>query len=207
MLKLDVAFLYDLLGEPGAQDQAEEVRPDRHRRGDHRAHQRARVQALQNNELMEAFRDRTIKIDIPYNTAPATNEIKIYEKDFNGARAGKHIAPHTIEMAAMWAILTRLEEPKKANLSLLQKLKLYNGKTLPGSPRQHQASCAKKPARGHGGHLAPLHPGQDQQRARARSAVHQPVHGDERAGEGLEAPHADLRSRDQEALQGAAARW
>src|SRR5206468_10144509 len=45
---------------------------------------------------------------------------------------GKHIAPHTIEMAAMWAILTRLEEPKNANLTLLQKLKLYNGKSLPG---------------------------------------------------------------------------
>src|SRR6187200_1250034 len=34
-------------------------------------------------------------------------------------------------MAAMWAVMTRLEEPKKHNLSLLQKLKLYNGKTLP----------------------------------------------------------------------------
>ena len=45
---------------------------------------------------------------------------------------GKHIAPHTIEMAAMWAMLTRLEEPKNAGLTLLQKLKLYNGKTLPG---------------------------------------------------------------------------
>ena len=45
MLKLDVAFLYDLLGAtPGAQDQAQEVRPDRHRRGHHRPHQRARVQ-------------------------------------------------------------------------------------------------------------------------------------------------------------------
>jgi serine protein kinase len=32
----------------------------------------------------------------------------------------------------MWAILTRLEQPKKASLSLMQKLKLYNGKTLPG---------------------------------------------------------------------------
>src|SRR4029078_1528844 len=29
-------------------------------------------------------------------------------------------------------ILTRLEQPKNANLSLLQKLKLYNGKSLPG---------------------------------------------------------------------------
>ena len=35
-------------------------------------------------------------------------------------------------MAALWALLTRLEEPKKANLTLLQKAKLYNGKTLPG---------------------------------------------------------------------------
>jgi serine protein kinase len=43
-----------------------------------------------------------------------------------------HIAPHTLDMASMWAILTRLEEPKKADLTKLQKLKLYNGKTLPG---------------------------------------------------------------------------
>jgi serine protein kinase len=35
-------------------------------------------------------------------------------------------------MAAMWAVLTRLEEPKHAGLTRLQKLKLYNGKTLPG---------------------------------------------------------------------------
>jgi serine protein kinase len=44
---------------------------------------------------------------------------------------GVSIAPHTIEMASMWAILTRLEKPKKANLTRLQKLKLYNGKLLP----------------------------------------------------------------------------
>ncbi len=31
----------------------------------------------------------------------------------------------------MWAILTRLEKPKKANLTRLQKLKLYDGKSLP----------------------------------------------------------------------------
>src|SRR3712207_9474320 len=61
------------------------------------------------------------------------DEIKIYEKSFNDQRVrGKHIAPHTIEMAAMWAVLTRLEEPKHAGLTRLQKLKLYNGKTLPG---------------------------------------------------------------------------
>ena len=40
----------------------------------------------------------------------------------------------------MWAVLTRLEQPKHANLTLLQKLKLYNGKTLPGSPRTTSSS-------------------------------------------------------------------
>jgi serine protein kinase len=35
-------------------------------------------------------------------------------------------------MSAMWAVLTRLEEPKKAQITLLQKMKLYGGKTLPG---------------------------------------------------------------------------
>jgi serine protein kinase len=81
---------------------------------------------------MEALRDRTVKIDVPYVTR-LRDEIKIYEKDFNADRVrGKHIAPHTIEIAAMWAVLTRLVQPKHANLTLLQKLKLYNGKTLPG---------------------------------------------------------------------------
>src|SRR5581483_7878418 len=87
---------------------------------------------LQNNEFMEALRDRTVKIDVPYVTT-LSDEIKIYEKDYNRSKVqGKHIAPHTIEMAAMWAVLTRLEQPKNANLTLLQKLKLYNGKSLPG---------------------------------------------------------------------------
>src|SRR5258708_20482109 len=32
----------------------------------------------------------------------------------------------------MGAVLTRLNPPKHASLSLMQKLKLYNGKTMPG---------------------------------------------------------------------------
>ena len=73
-----------------------------------------------------------MKIDVPYNTRLA-DEIRIYERDYNSRRIkGKHIAPHTLEIAAMWAVLTRLEEPHKADLTLLQKLKLYDGKSLPG---------------------------------------------------------------------------
>src|SRR5262249_8472425 len=45
---------------------------------------------------------------------------------------GKPSAPHTVEVAAMWAVLTRLSPPKHASLTVMQKMKLYNGKTLPG---------------------------------------------------------------------------
>ncbi len=133
VLKLDVAFLYDLLGasqehcikpKKFAQTDIDEVIIGHTNEPEYRK--------LQNNEFMEALRDRTVKIDIPYVTR-LSDEIQIYEKDYNRRTVrGKHIAPHTIEMAAMWAILTRLEEPKNGNLTLLQKLKLYNGKTLPG---------------------------------------------------------------------------
>ncbi len=138
VLKLDVAFLYDLL----TASQEHKIKPKKFAQTDideviigHT--NEPEYNRLQSNELMEAFRDRTIKIDIPYNLR-LTNEIKIYEKDFGRKHVpGKHIAPHTLEIAAMWAILTRLEEPKKANLSLLQKLKLYNGKSLPGYTRDN----------------------------------------------------------------------
>lgn len=133
VLKLDVAFLYDLLGA----SQEHKVKPKKFAQTDidevilgHTNEPEYR--RLQNNEFMEALRDRTVKIDVPYVTRLA-DEIQIYEKDYNADKVhGKHIAPHTIEMAAMWAILTRLEEPNNASLTLLQKLKLYNGKTLPG---------------------------------------------------------------------------
>jgi serine protein kinase len=133
VLKLDVAFLYDLLGA----SQEHKIKPKKFAQTDidevilgHTNEPEYR--RLQNNEFMEALRDRTVKIDIPYVTR-LKDEVKIYEKDFNANRVrGKHIAPHTIEIAAMWATLTRLVQPKHANLTLLQKLKLYNGKTLPG---------------------------------------------------------------------------
>ncbi len=138
VLKLDVAFLYDLL----TASQEHKIKPKKFAQTDideviigHT--NEPEYNRLQSNELMEAFRDRTIKIDIPYNLR-LSNEVKIYEKDFGRKHVpGKHIAPHTLEIAAMWAILTRLEEPKKANLSLLQKLKLYNGKSLPGYTRDN----------------------------------------------------------------------
>ena len=102
MLKLDVAFLYDLLGA----SQEHKIKPKKFAQTDidevilgHT--NEAEYKKLLNNEFMEALRDRTIKIDIPYITR-LSEEIKIYEKDFSGAKIkGKHVAPHTLEVAAM----------------------------------------------------------------------------------------------------------
>ena len=157
---------------------------------------------------MEAFRDRTIKIDIPYNLRLSRTRSRSTRRTSTSKQVpGKHIAPHTLEIAAMWAILTRLEEPKKANLSLLQKLKLYNGKSIAGYTRDNIRELRDEaPREGMDGHLAALHPGQDLQRAGARHAVHQPVHGHERARGRPDHHSADLRPGDQEALQGPADR-
>ncbi|MGN6725311.1 MAG: PrkA family serine protein kinase [Tepidisphaeraceae bacterium] len=133
VLKLDVAFLYDLLGasqehvikpKKFAQTFIDEVILGHTNEPEYKR--------LQGNEMMEAFRDRTIKIDMPYNTR-LDDEIRIYNKDFGKEKIkGIHIAPHTVEVAAMWAVLTRLAEPKKAGITKLQKLKLYNNKSIPG---------------------------------------------------------------------------
>lgn len=133
VLKLDVAFLYDLLGA----SQEHKIKPKRFPQTDIDeviiGHTNSpEYKKLQNNEFMEALRDRTVKVDVPYNTR-LSDEIRIYQRDYNSAVIkGKHIAPHTVEIAAMWGVLTRLEPPAKPDLSLLQKLKLYDGKTLPG---------------------------------------------------------------------------
>jgi len=148
ILKLDVAFLYDLLGAT----QEHKIKPKKFPQTDideviigHTNEPEYR--RLQSNEFMEALRDRTIKVDIPYITK-LDKEIQIYQRDFGGeGKHAKNIAPHTLEIAAMWAILTRLEEPKKANLTLMQKLKLYNGKTLPGFTEETIRELRKEAAR------------------------------------------------------------
>jgi serine protein kinase len=148
VLKLDVAFLYDLLGA----SQEHKIKPKKFAQTDIDevilAHtNEPEFKRLQNNEFMEALRDRTVKINIPYITR-LKEEISVYERDFNQERIrGKHLAPHTLEMAAMWAVLTRLEDPKQMNLSRLQKLKLYSGKTLPGYTEDNVKELRKEARR------------------------------------------------------------
>src|SRR5688572_27836763 len=148
ILKLDVAFLYDLLGAT----QEHKIKPKKFAQTDidevilgHT--NEAEDKTLLNNEFMEALCDRTVKIDIPY-ISRVTEEVKIYKKDYSQQKIrGKHIAPHTLDVAALWAVLTRLEDPKKHNLTLLQKAKLYDGKTLPGFTQDNIKELRKETMR------------------------------------------------------------
>lgn len=81
----------------------------------------------------EALHDRLWVVKFPYNLK-LNEEVKIYEKLIcqTPGFQGVHIAPHTLKIAAMFAILSRLEEPKDKSITLLQKMRLYNGEHVDG---------------------------------------------------------------------------
>ncbi len=75
----------------------------------------------------EAILDRIVRVNVPYSLE-VSQEMKIYEKllglsDFDG-----HIAPHTLEIASMFAVLSRLHPSNKVDA--LTKMKLYDGKDV-----------------------------------------------------------------------------
>ncbi|MDR9431101.1 MAG: serine protein kinase PrkA [Natronomonas sp.] len=79
------------------------------------------------DEKMEAFNDRTKRIDFPY-VLQYEEEAKIYRKMLNNADVPDiHVEPHTLEMAGLFGVLTRIEEPDGGTVSIVQKAKAYNG--------------------------------------------------------------------------------
>jgi serine protein kinase len=75
----------------------------------------------------EAILDRIVKVEVPY-CLELDEEVKIYEKILKRSNFKAHIAPHTIEIAAMFAILSRLTLSAKADA--ITKLKIYNGEEI-----------------------------------------------------------------------------
>lgn len=75
----------------------------------------------------EAILDRIVTVKVPYNLR-LSEEVKIYKKIIRNSQFTADIAPHTIEIASMFAILSRLEPTNKCDL--LTKLKLYNGEEV-----------------------------------------------------------------------------
>jgi serine protein kinase len=75
----------------------------------------------------EAILDRIVVVKVPYNLR-LSEEIKIYEKILRHSDFHAHIAPHTLEIASMFAILSRLAPSPKCDL--MTKLRLYNGEEV-----------------------------------------------------------------------------
>ncbi len=87
-------------------------------------------QAFVGNKKSEALQDRIILVKVPYNLR-ASDEVKIYEKLLKqSALQNVHIAPYTLRVASIFAVLTRLEPSKKAGMSLMKKLRLYDGEDI-----------------------------------------------------------------------------
>ncbi len=75
----------------------------------------------------EAILDRIVVVKVPYNLR-LSEEIKIYRKLLDKSDFRAHIAPHTLELAAMFSILSRLEGSNKCDL--MTKLRLYDGEDV-----------------------------------------------------------------------------
>jgi serine protein kinase len=87
-------------------------------------------QAFVGNRKSEALQDRIILVKVPYNLR-VSEEVKIYQKLLGqSALQGVHIAPHTLRIASIFAVLTRLEDSRKAGMSRMKKMKLYDGEDL-----------------------------------------------------------------------------
>jgi len=75
----------------------------------------------------EAILDRIVKIEVPY-CLELSQEVRIYEKILKKSNFTAHIAPHTIEIASMFAILSRLTPSNKVDL--ITKMRIYNGEEV-----------------------------------------------------------------------------
>ncbi len=75
----------------------------------------------------EAILDRIVKIEVPY-CLELNEEVKIYQKILKKSNFKAHIAPHTIEMASIFAIISRLTPSSKVDI--ITKMRIYNGEEV-----------------------------------------------------------------------------
>jgi len=127
LLKLQREFLYDFLHA----SQEQTIKPKNNPRIDIDQVIVGRTnmpeyREKKGDEKMEAFNDRTKRIDFPY-VLEYDEEAEIYRKMLRNADVpDMHIEPHALEMAGLFGVLTRITEPD-GGVTLVQKAKAYNG--------------------------------------------------------------------------------
>ena len=82
---------------------------------------------FQSSHTNEAILDRIVKINVPY-ILELDQEIKIYEKILARSDYNMHIAPHSLKVASMFSVMSRLKESQKCDI--LTKMKIYNGEEV-----------------------------------------------------------------------------
>jgi len=82
---------------------------------------------FQSEHTNEAILDRVVKVNVPY-VLELNQEIKIYEKILKRSDFNAHIAPHTLRIASMFSVMSRLKTSQKCDL--LTKMKIYNGEEV-----------------------------------------------------------------------------
>ena len=88
-----------------------------------------------------SFKARIELVRVPYLTS-VTQETDIYATQIQRIAGERHVAPHTLRMAALWAVLCRLKKPNATHypsslaylinaLTPTEKARLYDDQTIP----------------------------------------------------------------------------
>jgi predicted Ser/Thr protein kinase len=115
--------------------------------------------AFKESPEFPSFKGRLELVRVPYLRRYSV-EKEIYDQQITAASVGKHVAPHATEVAALWAVLTRLKRPIPdryagemrplvEDLAPLEKLRLYDRGEAPDRLSLAQA----KELRGRAGEL------------------------------------------------------
>lgn len=91
------------------------------------------------DEHSEALKDRITAVQVPYNLR-VSEDVKIYERAM--AKRQEHgmcIAPLALRVAGTYAVLSRLQQPNRQGMTLLDKMRLYDGRKVGAYTRQDVA--------------------------------------------------------------------
>src|SRR5260370_38384329 len=112
-------------------------------------------QAFVGNKKSEALQDRIILVKVPYNLR-VSDEIKIYEKLLKqSSLQNVHIAPYTLHVARMFAVLTRLEPSNKPAISILNNPNLYDGEDIEDFKQKDVPQFQEEPVPQRIDHISP----------------------------------------------------
>ncbi len=112
--------------------------------------------AFKESAEFPSFKGRLELVRVPY-LRRASVEREIYDRQITAASVGRHVAPHATEVAATWAVLTRLKRPIPERyegdlrelvrgLTPLEKLRLYDTGEAPDRLGLAQAKSLRKHA-------------------------------------------------------------